>query len=279
MRLRHPTRSSAVGAALALGLTGALATAAPAAADHDGTIHPGVQTLTAGGQCTANFVFSDGVDVFLGQSAHCAGTGGSTATNGCESGSLPIGTRVDVDGASQPATLAYSSWLSMQAAGETDANACRFNDFALVRLHPDDRAAVTPDIPALGGPRGIDRDGSAPGEAVYSYGNSSLRLGVEQLRPKEGISLGSNGGGWNHPVYTVTPGVPGDSGSAFVDADGQALGVLSTLALAPLAGSNGVTDLGRALDYANRVGGMGVQLVEGSTAPTGPLVVVRGLLG
>ena len=48
----------------------------------------------------------------------------------------------------------------------------------------------------------------------------------------------------------MTPGVPGDSGSAFLDADGNALGTLSTLAIAPVAGSNGVGDLSRELSFA-----------------------------
>ena len=44
---------------------------------------------------------------------------------------------------------------------------------------------------------------------MLSYGNSSLRLGVTQLSPKEGLSLGQDGGGWTHTVYTVSPGHPG----------------------------------------------------------------------
>src|ERR1700712_6085854 len=53
------------------------------------TIHPGVQTHTAGAQCTSNFVFQEGGSVFLGQAAHCSGTGGQTETDGCTSGSPP----------------------------------------------------------------------------------------------------------------------------------------------------------------------------------------------
>src|SRR6266508_3346618 len=63
------------------------------------TIHPGVQVFTAGAQCTSNFVFQDASNVYLGQAAHCSGTGGNTETNGCTSGSLPIGTPVEVTGA------------------------------------------------------------------------------------------------------------------------------------------------------------------------------------
>ena len=50
------------------------------------TIHPGVMTFTAGAQCTANFVFTQGSDVYIGQAAHCSGTGAATDTNGCDSG-------------------------------------------------------------------------------------------------------------------------------------------------------------------------------------------------
>ena len=37
------------------------------------------------------------------------------------------------------------------------------------------------------------------------------RFGISQLSPKTGTSLGS-GGGWSHDVYTLSPGIPGDSG-------------------------------------------------------------------
>lgn len=209
-----------------------------------------MQTVTDGGQCTANFVFTAGADVYLGQAAHCAGTGGQTETDGCLAGSLPLGTQVTVDGASQPGTLAYSSWLTMQQAGETDADACAHNDFALIRLDPADVASVNPTVPHWGGPTGVDSDGTTVLERVYSYGNSSLRGGITLLSPKAGTSLGSSGNGWTHNVYTVTPGIPGDSGSAFLDGQGRAVGVLSTLQIAPVPASNGVSDLSRMLAYA-----------------------------
>ena len=73
----------------------------------------------------------------------------------------------------------------MQAAGETDANTCDYNDLALVKLDPADYGKVNPSIPFWGGPTGLT-DTSATGDKVLSYGNSSLRLGVTQLSPKEG---------------------------------------------------------------------------------------------
>ena len=36
------------------------------------------------------------------------------------------------------------------------------------------------------------------------------------------MSDGTGNGGWNHDVFTVTPGIPGDSGSGYMDADGNA---------------------------------------------------------
>ena len=241
-------------------------------------IHPGVQTFTAGAQCTANFVFYDASNtVYIGQAAHCSGTGGNTATNGCTSGSLPIGTQVQVTGASQPGVMVYNSWLTMQGLGEADANTCQFNDLALIKLNPADFGKVNPSIPFWGGPNGIDTNGTVEGENVYSYGNSELRGGVSQLSPKQGVSLGDDGGGWSHNVYTVSPGIPGDSGSAFLNSTGAALGVLSTVQIAPLAGSNGVGDVSREINYMSAHSSLGAQLALG-TQPFNPNIAAN-LLG
>jgi hypothetical protein len=235
-------------------------------------ITPGVQTDTAGGQCTANFVFTSGSDVFIGQAAHCAGTGAATETDGCDSGSLPIGTPVGVSGATRPGTLAYSSWITMQAGGEADPDACAYNDFALVRLDPADVARVNPSVPGFGGPVGMGGP-SADGATVYSYGNSSLRLGITKLSPKQGVVVATEGNGWSRTVYTATPGIPGDSGSGFLDAAGGAIGTLSTLAILPSPLSNGVGDLQRELQYARDHGGLAdLQLVNG-TEPFRPDLV------
>lgn len=230
----------------------ALMALAPAAASawapaSQATVHPGVMTFTAGAQCTSNFVFTQGADVFIGQAAHCSGTGGATETDGCDSGSLPLGTPVEIDGASRPGTMVYNSWLAMQAKGEANADTCAYNDFALVRIDPADVDKVNPSVPGFGGPTGVGE--AADGSTVYSYGNSSLRGGVTQLSPKQGTVVATEGNGWSRTVYTVTPGVPGDSGSGFLNSSGQAFGVLSTLQILPTAGSNGVGDLSNELDY------------------------------
>jgi len=247
-------------------------------------IHPGVMMYTQGAQCTANFVFTDAAaNVYVGYAAHCAGLGAATDTNGCDSATLPVGTPVTFNNGGSlisegtivgRGTLAYSSWVTMQGKHETDANACAYNDLALVKVAAADVAKVNPSVPFWGGPVGIDTNGTAAGDQLYTYGNSSLRFGLTQLSPHTGISLGDDAadGGWSHPLYTVSPGVPGDSGSAFLSADGSAVGVLSTLGLAPLPLSNNIGDLAHELAYAQANSGIsGLTLVNG-TEPFSPLL-------
>ena len=124
---------------------------------------------------------------------------------------------------------------------------------------------MNPSVPGFGGPTGLGSSAAKLGDTVYTYGNSSLRQGVTKLSPKQGIVAQSEGNGWSRTVYTVTPGIPGDSGSGFMDTTGKAIGVLSTLQLAPVPASNGVGDLRHELDYlhANSSFG-GVNLVKGT---------------
>jgi len=261
MALFLKSTSALILALIALAVGPSLASAwAPAAT---APIHPGVMTNTDGsGQCTSNFIFSRGNDTYIGQAAHCSSTGAATDTDGCTSQSLPLGTRVEIDGASVKGTLAYNSWLTMQADGEADEETCAYNDLALVRIDPADVGKVNPSIPDFGGPTGVGT--AAAGQQVYTYGNSSLRGGVTALSPKNGLVVERTPGGWSYSVYTLTPGIPGDSGSAFLNANGAALGTLSTVAIAPLPASNGVGDVGSELAYARAHGFDGLELVNGT---------------
>lgn len=216
------------------------------------TVHPGVNTNTEGGSCTANFVFHNGKgDVFIGQAAHCSSTGESTSTDGCSSASRPEGTVVQVDGASQPGTMAYNSWIRMQqagGAGVVDGNACAFNDLALIKLHPADHDKVNPSIPKFGGPTGIRTSDVKPLEVIYAFTNSVLRRGIPFLQPKYGVQRAQSGDGWSHEVIGQFD-IPGDSGSGAIDKDGKAVGVLSTLEFLPIPTENGFCDFSRAFDY------------------------------
>jgi hypothetical protein len=254
----------AIGAIAVVAASPAVASAwAPAAS---ATVHPGVMTFTEGAQCTANFIYQDGTNVYIGQAAHCSGTGAATDTNGCDSESLPIGTPVEVDGASRPGTMVYNSWITMQAKGESNADACAYNDLALVKLDPADVANTNPSVPGFGGPTGVGTVGGL-GSTVYSYGNSSLRGGVTKFSPKRGVIVANEGNGWSHNTYTLTPGIPGDSGSGFMNDSGQAIGVLSTVELLPRAGSNNFGDLAHELAYMQANSSFSnVNLVPGTEA-------------
>ena len=161
-------------------------------------------------------------------------------------------------------TLVYSSWIKMHRLNTQMRAACEANDFALVRVDRNDRRKVNPSVPFWGGPTGLSIAGAPAGTRVYSWGQSSLRPG-EALSPKTGSSLGKTYRGWGWDVYTATPGIPGDSGSGFLDARGRALGTLSTVQLAPLAGANGLGDLEHELRFAqNHSGIRGLRLVHGT---------------
>ena len=249
----------------------AIPTWAPAAT---ATIKPGVQTITGGGQCTSSFVFYDSSNnIYLGQSAHCASTSGATVTNGCIAGSLPLNTNVTVRGASKPGKLVYSSWLTMQSPSTTPAptsTECAYNDFALVKLDPADYNKVNPSIPFWGGPVGINTTGQNSLRDVHSYGNSGLRLGIAALSPKQGVtSTFTNGTHWNIRVYTASPGIPGDSGSAFLDEQGRAFGSLSTLSV---DGSNGVANINLALNYLKAHSSFTTLQLALGTQPFTPIV-------
>lgn len=226
----------------------------------DATIRPGVQVISKTGQCTSNFVFTspDGADVYLGLAAHCVE-------------GLPMGEAMDIGPGVATGSLAYSSWATMADVEEQDALALEYNDFALVLIAPADRALVHPSVRHFGGPTAIaDSSKMAAPAKVLTYGNSGLRAQQEPLSWHEGYVL-DNPNAWTTTIYTATPGVPGDSGSAVMTGDGQALGILVTLTIAPTAGSNGVTSLDMALAYARTVGGVDARLATAELVDAGLL--------
>ncbi|MBV8218957.1 MAG: serine protease [Solirubrobacterales bacterium] len=239
------------------------------------TLGPGVQTYTGGGQCTANFVFIDAAKhVYLGQAAHCAEVKESHS-DGCHIRTRPLGTRVAFNSggfwsdSGKPVgggTLAYSSWRTMQRLHESDHTTCAYNDFALVRIDPQYTDQVNPSLPYWGGPSGLNTTGAYAGERLHGYGNSSLRGGATQLSPQTGDALRDDPAahGWSHTFQSSTPGIPGDSGSAWLDAHGRAIGTLSTLSLSvPIINATG--DIARELAYAQQHSGIkGMKLVLGT---------------
>src|SRR5690348_2279965 len=241
------------------------------------TIKPGVQMVTNGAQCTANFVFKDGAGhVYVGYAAHCAGTGSSSDTNGCTTKSLPLGTKVEfvtggnlLSGGTTVGTgkLAYSSWRTMQRRGTKDAGKCAYNDLALVRVDAASVKKVNPTVPVWGGPSAISTTTLKVGAAIYTVGNSGLRSGT--AASKTGKVTGVVGGGLAYDMTTGNPGIPGDSGSGFMDAYGHPVGVLSTISvgLSVTPVSNTMGNIVKELAFAKRHSGIsGLYLVKGTRA-------------
>jgi hypothetical protein len=267
-----------VAAAALVSLAAAPVFATPASAEPpwppaaSAAIRPGAQMVTETGQCTSNFVFYDASSVYLGFAAHCATRPSDTASDetSCARPSLPLGTPVEIEGAVAPGKLAYSAWETMERIHEEDPDACGYNDFAVVALSPADAKRVNPTVPHWNGPVALRSTAVRPGEKLLSYGNSGLRGGIEELKPREGYQTDQYGGGWRHVGLYVTPGIFGDSGSGVMDAAGSAVGVLVTLALLP-PGANGATDLSHALAYARAHSPLtDVALATGTEAFSGP---------
>jgi hypothetical protein len=220
-------------------------------------IHPGVQTDTAGNRCTAGFVVTAGTDVYLAQTASCASTGAATDANGCTSPSLPAGTAVTVEGAQAPGTLAYSSWLTMQARGETDPDACATNDLALVKLSAADAAATNPSVPFWGGPTG---EADAPAAGGRLYGVASTPAGLQR---RIGFSGPRGGACAGAQALLAPPARAEETGTGLLDDRGRAASLVR-------AGGLCLTDFARTMTYA-RTAIPGLALATG-TGPFTPLV-------
>jgi hypothetical protein len=143
--------------------------------------------------------------VYLGQAAHCSGTGAATETNGCAADSLPLGTPVEVDGATPCGELAYNSWITMQQVGESDEETCAYNDLALIRFDPADVPNVKPVLRRAHWSRQLGR------HRVHGLHLRQLLAAGRRHRaqPEAGIVVQNSPGGWSHDVYTLTPGIPG----------------------------------------------------------------------
>ncbi|WP_182379782.1 hypothetical protein [Nocardioides sp. WS12] len=241
------------------------------------TVTPGIQTLTGRAQCTTNFVFTDAAgNVYLGQAAHCASASGDEI-NGCKARSRPLGTKVTFnlhgtkyDAGQQLAKgrLAYSSWHTMRKVGEKDPNACRFNDFALIKVNPRYRKLINPSMPHWGGPDGLSEGGLFILDRAYGFGRSSLRRDNSPASRQAAQTMADQPEteGWAHVIIAPSPGIPGDSGSGYVDEHGQALGTLSTLSVGSVL-YNVLGDLLRELEYAREHSGIRDLRLELGTVP------------
>lgn len=222
-------------------------------------IRPGVEISSRNGSCTSNFLYAaNSVTVYIGVAAHCFSEDTNNGTDPCNTRNEAIGfSGITIENASRPGTLAYSSWSAMQQRGESPgSDICSLNDFALVQIHPDDLANIHPAAIGFGGPTALFTGLAEVGDTVYSYGQSSAHGGVNDLEEKRGSITRIVAGGLAYRISTDSAGLPGDSGSAVLHQNGQALAVLSDvgvgIGLTPV--TNGVVNLEKALAYAKNGG-------------------------
>lgn len=211
----------------------------------DAPVRPGVKAgsgdaLLVGHFCTVNFVFGtpDNRTLYVGLASHCL-TG------------KKLGDDVPLASGAVHAVLAYCSYGAIDGTEECtdntkDDDERDWNDFALLRIKDEDRAKVHPGLLRFGGPTGL-AGALGPGDRVLTYGNTDLRDGgrplPDALDARPGVVTGRTD--WITEVVLAGPGIPGDSGSPVLAADGSALGVMKYLG----AGTNGVTNLDAALAY------------------------------
>jgi hypothetical protein len=276
---RRPVRLAICVAAALVGLIAATtpASARTWARPSAAIVSPSMMLYTKGGQCTANFVYVDRAGrAYIGQAAHCSSRGGQTDTNGCTTRSWPLGTAVRDASGRRIGTLAYNSWIAMQRVREKRRNVCAANDLALVRIDRSLVRRTTPTMPGLGGPTSLNTTGVTTGAQVYAVGNSSLLFGAGSLVAQTGVVEKAINGGWAYFVAMARPGIPGDSGSGYLDARGRALCQLSTISAGTDGVGNTIGNLAKEIAYARRHGVPGLSVVRGQTAFRGMTGLIRG---
>jgi hypothetical protein len=224
----------------------------------EAAVRPGA--TIASSTCTSNFLFRspDNRTLYIGAAAHCFQE-------------TDVDDPVSVAGTYQ-GTLAYSSWKTQKRLEGSIVN--EDNDFALVELPDDAREDVHPAVREVGGPTGVVTD-AGPGDRVLAHGNSSLRPQfANDAGPEEGYV--TDRGDWLTSMYFAGPGVPGDSGSAVLAGDGEALGVLVHLEISPQPGSNNAANLDAVLSFANEHGPGTYELVTWETLEDPTLPSVSG---
>jgi hypothetical protein len=225
-------------------------------------IGPGVQMVTAGRICTADFVFSDRAGRrYLGYAAHCASRGPASARNGCTTPSYPLGTRVTfVTGRTATSRgtvlghgrLRYSAWRTMHRLGVTNLLLCRSNDFALVRVGRASVHKVNPTVPFWGGPVALGGT-PATGSHVFGYVGAAARGGLGPWAPTVARHFA-----WTTRIATG-PTTLADTGGGLMDDHGRAVSVL----VARSSQTSPTTDLLPAVRYARHHGMGSIRLVPG----------------
>lgn len=201
--------------------------------------------------CTANFVFRDGSNNYIGTARHCV----DEEPFGKSDIGAPMIMQVD------PVTIAKVGEVVKHTGGEGDVG----EDFALIKLDQDvvDTWGVNPAIPVIGGPQGVYE--GCDTEAIEHFGHG-YEVTVQQGYPRVGLATNwySDGYGWTGHAFG------GDSGSPVNVAGGAAAGNLTHLIVDPWEYVGSDTAGMRMTAILQFVGG-NIQLVnaDGTTSTSG----------
>jgi len=198
-----------------------------------GGIRPGSQMLieladggTAG--CTANFIWRDSEQLYIGAAGHCflgEGPADSRAARQHEEGT-DTNQRIDAVKVCADCTFGGATGLLVQGpvielgdvvyARQTspveDDDGGVGHDFGLVEIKPDQEEAVDPSMPEFGGPTGVSDAAVPAGTPINQYGAGIGNGEVYPTQGSNGSSLG-DGGTDNDAWFAALRATPGDSGS------------------------------------------------------------------
>ncbi len=222
-------------------------------------IQPGALFRAGSAWCSFNFVFTDGVALYIGAAAHCTGAPGG---------------RVAVPGVGEIGTVVYRRYRRDPARP--------FLDFALIRVDEDKHHHVNPSMRRWGGPTGV-AEMFVPGTPILHYGNGvylsspeAARGRVAQLVQVHGPEHGPALDGWYVANAAV---IGGDSGSGALTFDGKALGTIVWAAIgeSPPAVMMGPT-ISTVLPQLHEAG-FDVELVTAPFHPTEPALLAGDAAG
>jgi hypothetical protein len=193
-----------------------------------GGIRPGSRLAIGGGICTANFIFRDATDTYIGTAGHCTNVGDSALVSG-----------VGIIG-----TTVYST-----GDGGTGT------DFALIRVNANRLPLVSAEMCHWAGPTGSHLSGGILGRRILHTGHG---LGSVHAPPRPKVGAGVGFG-----AQTITwagSAIFGDSGSAArldggvsVGTVGLAAGVVTHITLVP-PGLNFGTNMPRIFQLTQNAG-------------------------
>ena len=196
---------------------------------------------TDGAQCTANFVYTDGAgNTYVGYAAHCAGTGRGHGHRRLQHPVPPARHQGDLQRGRQPGRRGHPGrhrHARLQLLAD-HAEERREGHQHLRLQRPGAGQGRQRATPARSTPRsrsGAARPASTPTAPPPATGSTPTATPASAPASSSSSRTPARASATTRPTAAgrtrstpSRPGIPGDSGSGFMSADGPALGVLST---------------------------------------------------